>query len=135
MAARCYGDVVVHVPGRASRKHSDLPVAEHRGWDRWDKGTRRSGHKCLRMPKDAEWETLSSGMSCEKAGASQNSSVAGGSKELTDMVGPGAWGSETWTRNISEMFSQVLLLIIVQTMLFMGCKAPLSVAFCSHPVQ
>lgn len=87
------------------------------------------------MPKDAEWETLSPGMSCEKARANQNSSVAGGSKEMTDVVGPATQGSETWARNISEMFSQVLLLIIAQVVLFMGSKAPLSLVFCSHPVQ
>lgn len=135
MAAQCYGDAVVHAPGRASCKHGDPLVAEHRGWDQWDKGTRRSGHKSLRMPKDAEWKTLSPGMSCEKAGESQNSNVVGGSKEMTDVVGPGAWGSETWARNTSEMFSQVLLLIIAQIMLCMGSKAHLSVVFCSHPVQ
>ena len=126
---------MAHVPMRASHKDGDPLVAQHHAWDQWDKGTRRSGHKDLRMPKDAEWEILSPGMSCEKAGASQNSNVAGGSKEMTDVVGVGAWSSETWARNISEMFSQVLLLIITLAMLFMSGKAPLSVVFSSHPVQ
>lgn len=79
--------------------------AEHCGWDQWDKGPRRSRHKCLLMPKGAKWETLSPGISHEKAEASQNSNVAGGSKEMTDMVGPDAWGSETWARCSHRIFS------------------------------
>lgn len=67
-------------------------------------GMKAPGHQGTSVPKDAEWETLPLGMSREKAGGSYNCNVAGGSREITDVVGSGAQGSETWARNISEMF-------------------------------